>query len=176
MKRTFVTVLAGLALCLSASAAIVAQWNFNDVPGDGDATTGTYLPAIGSGLAGPVGGLTSTFQSTPGSSDPILTDPNNSCWRLTTWPAQGTGNKTRGAQFALDTSGYQDLTMTWDQLDSGVASRYWRIQYSMDNGATWVDKDVIVNTLAGDWTNPIATVSFLTSQERTIARISWSGS
>ena len=98
-----------------------------------------------------MGGVTTTFIAPAGSSDPLGSDPNNSGWRMSSsWPAQGTGNKTCGVQFTLDTTGYENITLTWDHANSGTASKYWRMQYSTDNGATWVDKDVIVNNLGGD--------------------------
>ena len=161
MKRTLLTITTGLALCLNASADIVAQWTFNDDPSDGNAATGTYDPAIGSGSASAVGAVsTSNFNAAGNSSDPLGSDPNNSGWRMVGFPAATSDNKTAGAQFAVDTTGYQDITMAWDQVNINSGSKYWRIQYSTDNGGTWIDKDVITQTVASTWVNPIATVSF----------------
>ncbi len=162
MRKILLTLVAALPLCMSASADVIAQWDFNTNPSDFDDQTGTYLPVIGTGVAAPAGGATSSFIAAKGSSDLIGADPNNSCWRLLTFPTQGTSNKISGVQYTVDTSGYQNITLTWDQLNTGPASKYWRVQYSTDNGATWIDYDVIINTgTQGSWINPITTVSFV---------------
>ena len=162
MKRIILSTVAALSLCLSASAAsIITQWNFND--NDGSSSTGTLVPSIGSGTATTVGTVTTTYNTPAGSSDPLGADVNNSAWRMSAnWPAQGSGNKTCGVQLNISTVGSQNITLAWDQANSNTANKYYRVQYSIDNGATWVDKDVIVNNAGANWNNPIATVSFAT--------------
>mgnify|MGYP000639404838 CR=1 FL=1 len=67
---------------------IITLWDFNSNPPDGNSSTGTLVPAIGSGTATSVGTATNSLNSNvaPVSFDPNLTD--NSKWRLGQFPAQ----------------------------------------------------------------------------------------
>lgn len=148
------------ALCwalpaLTAPGAVIARWDFNSVPPDTDATTGTLEPAAGVGTARLVGGVTGSFTASNGSGDPA---PDNSNWRVTTWPAQGTGNKQHGIEFRVSTAGASNLVMMWDQRNSNTASKYARIQYTT-NGADFIDYQVVTMP-AETWINGQA-VSFL---------------
>ena len=49
------------AVVASSQAAILTQWNFNSTTSDANTSTGTTLPAIGTGTASLVGGVTATF-------------------------------------------------------------------------------------------------------------------
>jgi fibronectin-binding autotransporter adhesin len=167
MKKLIITSLAAIGLSLGASAAtIIAQWDFNSNPSDGSAGTGTLVPAIGSGTFTVLASLTTVYNTAatpaPGSSDPLGADANNSGLRLLgNWPAASVGNKTSGVQLFISTVGWQNVQLAWDQANSGSASKYYRIQYSIDNGATWVDKDVVVNgSAAANWLNSITNISF----------------
>jgi hypothetical protein len=133
-------------LLLSASiettrAELLAQWNFNSNPPDptNNFPTGTTEPSFGSGGASVVGGATATFASGNGSTDPATVD--DSAWNTATYPAQGTGNKTRGVQFSVSTFGFERIIVTWDQRNSSTASRYIRFQYSSD-GTNFTDGPV----------------------------------
>lgn len=122
----------------AAQASVITQWNFNS-GADNDTATGTLTPAIGGGVASTVGGSTGTFASgdaSGGSTDPNVGD--DSAWNLTTWAAQGTGNKSRGAQFSVSTVGYTGVTVSFDQRLSNTAANTWRFQYSID-GTNFVD-------------------------------------
>ena len=126
-----------------AQALTLAQWDFNSVPADGSAATGTLIAAIGAGTASLVSGTTSTFASgdaNGGSTDPVTaaTGTNDSGWNITTYAAQGTGNGLHGAQFLVDTTGFGDVLVRWDQRLSNTTSRYTQFQYTTD-GTTFVD-------------------------------------
>ncbi len=84
--------------------------------------------------------------------DPSLDD--NSKWRLASFPAQGTGNKTSGAEFRVSTVGCQNIALSWDHYDSATASRYWRVQYTLD-GVNFTDTSFV-------YTNPAETMWFPT--------------
>ncbi len=120
-------------------AATIAHWNFNSPVPDNDATTGTTAPAIGAGTASLVGGVTATFTASNGSSDPA---PDNSNWRITTWPTQGTQNKQNGIRFDVPTVGYRNVTLGCDLRNSNTASKYTRLQYTT-NGTDFIDFQVI---------------------------------
>jgi hypothetical protein len=89
------------------------------------------------GTASLVGGTTSTFAT----GDPAL-DPagstDNSGWNTTTYPVQGTGNKTRGMQFTVSTAGRQNIVISWSSQSSPSGSKYGRLQYTT-NGIDFVD-------------------------------------
>lgn len=163
MNRTFTQLLLiGLlalqfAFVLQAQTTL-AQWNFNGssattVPGGTDAPT----PATGSGTASLVGGVSATFASgvaNGGSTDPVNTNPPNFGWNISTFAAQGTGDKTRGVQFLVSTAGYQNITVRWDQRHSNTAPRHVQFQYTLDGGSTWIDFGAPFVGNAGDtWFN-----------------------
>jgi len=122
------------------SGSIVAQWNFNSAPPDANTGTGTLLPAIGSGTVAALGTTTNFFGGS--TNDPADSSGDNSGWSTTTYPTQGTGNKTRGAQVNASTAGYANIAVAWDQRLSGTASKYFRLQYTT-NGTDYVDGPVI---------------------------------
>jgi hypothetical protein len=133
-----------IALLLAAAgthahADVVAQWNFNSIPADGNTATGTLIPFVGVGTASRIGGIAGSFASgdaTGGSSDPATGD--DSGWQTTTYAAQGTGDKTRGVQFAVSTVGFSDVVINYDLRHSNTSSRYELVQYSLD-GANFID-------------------------------------
>lgn len=121
---------------------VVAQWTFNSAEPDASSTTGNLSASIGTGAASAVGTATQTFGTIGTSPDP---GPDNSSWRLASFPPQYVGPRTSGAQFVMDASLGQNLHMTWFQRNSDSASRYWRLQTST-NGIDFVDHSVIVST------------------------------
>jgi hypothetical protein len=127
---------AALAI-LFTNPVVFAQWNFNSTPPDGSTTTGSTTPSFGSGTASLIGGATATFATGDTSFDPAGSS-DNSGWNTTTYPSQGTGNKTRGAQFAVSTLGKQNIVVSWTSQSSNTGSKYGRLQYST-NGTDFVD-------------------------------------
>lgn len=123
----------------ATQASTITQWNFNSAPADANTSTGTLLPSIGAGTTSLVGGTTGSFASgdaSGGSTDPAVGD--DSARNTTTYPAQGTNDKTAGIAFAVSTVGFQGITVNWDQRHSNTASRYIQFQYSTD-GTSFVD-------------------------------------
>ncbi|MFN7137977.1 MAG: hypothetical protein ACK4UN_01415 [Limisphaerales bacterium] len=151
MKKLLLTLALGVA-AFPAAAAVIKQWDFN-TPWDQvdfDKTTGTVYPTFGSGSpARSIGGVTNSFNDVAGGA---TTDPNtvdNTNWRLGSvggvggFPAAAVGNKTAGAEFRVNTSGYSNIQVTWDQENSASASRYWRVQYTVD-GINWQDHETVI--------------------------------
>lgn len=139
MKHLFALAAIAAATLAPAHAVVVTQWNFNSVTPDTSLTTGTTAPSIGTGTAMLVGGTTGAFASgvaNGGSSDPAASD--NSGWQTTGYAAQGTGDKSRGVQFNVDTTGYMDVMVSWDQRLSNTAARHSQFQYTID-GSSFVD-------------------------------------
>jgi hypothetical protein len=109
----------------SLEAAIISQWDFNSNPADASTGTGTTAPSLGSGIASLVG-TTATFAVGSGGGT------DNTGWNLTGWAAQGTGSGTRGAQFTSNTSGFNDISVTFDARMSGTVSRFFELQATLD--------------------------------------------
>ena len=133
---------------------LITLWDFNSNPPDNNTSTGTLVPAIGSGTATSVGTATNSLNSNvaPVSFDPNLAD--NSKWRFGNFPAQGTGNKTSGAEFRVSTVGCRNIALSWDHYNSATGSRYWRLQYSV-NGVNFTDTSFV-------YTNPVEVTWFPT--------------
>ena len=122
---------------ITTQAVVIAQWNFNSATPDGSTATGTTVPSFGGGTASLIGGTTATFATGDTTFDPAGST-DNSGWNTTTYPAQGTGNKTRGAQFAVSTAGKQNIVVNWTSQSSNTGSKYARLQYTT-NGTDFVD-------------------------------------
>jgi hypothetical protein len=126
----------------------IVRWNFNDT---NVITTTAPAPSTGSGSASLLTPVTASFTSGCFSDPAGPPGAANSGWNAANYPAQGTSNKVGGVQFAISTLGLQDLLLTWEERHSDTASKYIRLQYSID-GSTYIDKDVITMTLTNnDW-------------------------
>ncbi len=139
---------------IGLSQTTITQWNFNSNPADGATGTGLTTPSVGSGSASLAGGTTASFNSgdsNGGSTDPASGD--DSGWNVTTYAAQGTGNKTRGVQFLVSTVGFQNIQVKWDQRHSNTGPRHVQLQYTTD-GSNWIDFGAPFEGTAGDtWFN-----------------------
>src|SRR6218665_2545884 len=108
--RTVLVLLAALSVQSTGAQTVITRWNFNSNPADASSSTGSTAPSTGSGTLTVIGGLVQSFPSGTsgnGSTDPATTD--NTGLGLSTWPAQGTGNKTAGISFTASTAGYEDI-------------------------------------------------------------------
>jgi hypothetical protein len=131
----------------------IVNWTFNSAAPDTNTATGTFLPAVGTGTFSLIGVGTNSFGALgAGNVDQRTTDPapiaDNSTLRLAQFGLQGTSNKLDGVQMRFSTVGYQNIALTWDQQNSSSASRYWRVQYTLD-GVNYVDHTVYSNILDG---------------------------
>jgi predicted extracellular nuclease len=119
----------------------ITQWTF-----DGDVTT----PSTGGGTASLVGGATASFvNGLPGRA-----------WSTATYPPQGTGDRTRGAQFTVNTAGYSNVTFSYNEYRSNTAANTSVVQYSTDGlnftdvqtftvnaGVTWFTRTVDLSAI-----------------------------
>jgi endonuclease/exonuclease/phosphatase family metal-dependent hydrolase len=165
---------------LVTNPVVFAQWNFNSVTPDAAVGTGTTSPSLGAGTASLIGGATATFATGDTTFDPAGST-DNSGWNTATYPTQGTGNKTRGAQFAVSTVGRQNITIIWSSESPGTGSKYGRLQYStngtdfMDyataftNVTTFTVKTNSLASLAGVNDNPNFAFRFVSEWESTAA-------
>ncbi len=112
----------------------LALWDFNDT----NAPVASPTPSLGAGTAALLGGVKATYAAGV-SSDPRPTGTNQA-WNTSSYPSQGSGNKTAGVQFNVSTLGYQNIYLSWSQRHSNTGSKYTRLQYSAD-GETFSDLD-----------------------------------
>jgi hypothetical protein len=159
MKKLLLSLLLTSTGSVLISAATVKQWDFNSLVFDGNPAIGIVRPNNGIGYpAESVAGVVNSFgqvSTASGSSDPNTLD--NTHWRLGSiantggFPTATNANKTAGAQFRVNSSGYTNLHLMWDQENSATASRYWRIQYTTNAGSIWLDTTNLIVA------NPIGT-------------------
>ncbi len=117
------------------AATTITQWNFNSGTPDSSTTTGSDVPIVGSGTALSVGGVVA-FAAANASSDPAAAADDTGFF-ISSFPSQGTGDRSRGAEFMVSTAGYAGISFTFDQRNSATASQYWELQYTLD-GSNWI--------------------------------------
>ncbi|MGA2242970.1 MAG: immunoglobulin domain-containing protein [Verrucomicrobiota bacterium] len=135
-----VTSSAAALTVLFTNPVVFAQWNINSITPDGDTTTGTTAPSVGSGTASMIGGVTANgtgFATGDKTLDPAGST-DNSAWNTTTYPASG-NNKTAGTQYAVSTAGIQNIVVSWSQQSSKTGGKYFRLQFSTNSGVSFVD-------------------------------------
>jgi len=136
------------------------QWDFNN---------DTDIPSLGTTTAGSitlVGGTTNTYASGSGSSD---TNTTNRAFNTTNYAASLTENKQRGIQINANTTGYSNITLSFDQRMSNTANNTYTVQYTTDAAATsvvWTDMQTLTLTPApngvGDTWHNVRSVDFST--------------
>ncbi len=129
---------------LAQTQHLVALWNFN-----GD----TLHPSVGTGTAMAIGGVTTSFSSGSGSTDPATT--GDDALSLAGFPSQGKAADTAGVEFRIDTTGYQNLTLQFDWRASNTASRWLAVRISTD-GTVFQTLGRTEITTGGVFTNSIA--------------------
>jgi Immunoglobulin domain len=124
----------------STPSTQLARWDFNAT---NVLSAASPAPSVGAGTALTVVGANGSFAGGSFSDAAGVPGAANNGWNTQFYPAQGTGNKTAGVQFNVSTVGYQNVLLTWEQRHSNTASKYERLQYSID-GINFIDGDVIV--------------------------------
>ncbi len=151
LRKTLLATALVLAIT-NVNASTVTQWNFNSIVADANTSTGTILPAFGTGTASAIGGITTSFSSgdaSGGSSDPAVGD--DSGWQTTTYAAQGSQDKVRGVQFNVSTVGFTGVSISYDLRHSNTSSRYEQVQYSTNGGSTFSDIAIFDGNLGDTW-------------------------
>jgi hypothetical protein len=101
------------------SQNIITSWNFNN---------SNTSPALGTGTLQIWGNLNTSY-------------PNSTfakCLQLTNFANQSSLNATRGLGFTVNTAGYGGISLQFTQRASGPASRWARLDYTLD-GQVWVE-------------------------------------
>ncbi|WP_377157228.1 PEP-CTERM sorting domain-containing protein [Roseateles sp. UC29_93] len=138
MKFKSILLAAGLLWAGLAQADTVALWGFNQVGVNAQnqpvySTKPTYTDHGGAFLD--TLGVSTTFVSQSGSSD---TTGGSMALNTAGYASQGTGDRTTGVQFSIDTTGFQDIVLTFDQRNSATASAWTALLYTID-GENWVE-------------------------------------
>ena len=107
-----------LVLCVAnAGATVIADWTFEtSIPTSG----GPLSPEVGSGTATSVGG--SVYSNPAG-------DGSAESWSANGWDVNDY------FQFQVDTTGFSDIVLDWDQGGSATGPRDFVLQYSTDNSS-----------------------------------------
>ena len=155
-----------VAISGTASAAVVTQWTFN--------TSGTALtltPYIGTGTASYVGGTAPNGSgiATGWVDDTTAVAPvANKRWTMTTFPAASAASGTAGAQFAVSTTGFENVVITFGLRTSNTASKYAQLQYST-NGTTFSDFGNVIEGTGDVWTSVSRDLASLTTTDNNSA-------
>ncbi|MCL2064778.1 MAG: chitobiase/beta-hexosaminidase C-terminal domain-containing protein [Candidatus Cloacimonetes bacterium] len=100
-----------------------------------DFDTNTKEPALGVGTIIYVGG---TGPATYGEFAPGWIDVDNSALNTSSYPAQETNPETAGIAINASTSGFLDIHLSWNNLNSDDAANRLRLQYTLD-GNIWIN-------------------------------------
>ena len=161
MRNQTLAVFMSLGLGGSAMGNTALQWNFNSPVDDGSALTGTMDPNINltgftpsiTGIGGVELGLTVGDLSLPSFPQDLSSDPkdkdNDTALRTNFYPAQGTANRSAGIEIQINASYIKDIEFSFDKRVNSSASRYLRVQYSTNGGATWVDSSLLDTRTTG---------------------------
>ena len=102
------------------SQVTITQWNFDQQ---------NLTPSTGAGTASTIGGTIGSFAT----GNPVLY-----AWSTTTYPEQATNSGTAGVQFDVSTIGYNEISIAWENRNSGPAANRLRLQYTL-NGTDWLN-------------------------------------
>ncbi|MEY5000089.1 MAG: hypothetical protein RLZZ211_125 [Bacteroidota bacterium] len=103
---------------LSWSQSVITSWDFNGANNN---------PIVGSGTIQLWGNLNTSYPNST----------YNKCLQLTNFANQSSLNATRGLGMLVNTTGYGGITLQFTQRASGPASRWARLDYTLD-GQNWV--------------------------------------
>ncbi len=150
--KLFIFCLCLLAGVTPVRSETITRWYFNSTWPDGQVGIGTLDPSNGWGYALPEGEISTSFASgdTAAGRDPAGA-VDNSAWSTTKYPAATNVNKTAGVRFHASTEGYSQITISWVQRNSSTASRFTRLQYSLD-GVNFQDGPVFALTTGSVFT------------------------
>ena len=107
------------------ASEVVARWTFNG-------SSGTTVPAEGSGTISLVGGTSQSFPAgTP--TDKFAEDQAlNKSLSIGSFASAAVGSGTRGVMFQMTPPAGAGVTITWSQRHSSSSSRWMRFEYTLD--------------------------------------------
>ncbi len=126
MRKTLIVAIL-LAVFTLVNAVVITSWNF-----DND----SILPTTGEGSLSLIGGVTDDGFNTGYPSSP------SRGWSTTSYPAQGTNNRTAGMMIEISSTGYQNLVFSWIIRHSNTSANRAILYYTLDKTAAepqWVE-------------------------------------
>ena len=75
------------------------------------------------------------------------------------FPAQSTDDKTAGFEFTAPTTGYEDITVAYDQRSANAAAKDYVLQYSTD-GTNFTDAGPSYTTVGNNFSHDLTTYAF----------------
>ncbi len=142
------------AACASAQAGTITDWNFGTLAVT--APDNAPAPTSGSGSATSLG-MTNTYTETGGGGnvsttyDDIIVDTDSTIGNGNVWRIRGAGSTpgngwsinapeyTQGAQFAVNTAGYSDVSLSfnWAATAQGIANLQVEYNTNVNNASGW---------------------------------------
>ena len=151
LLRSFVSiVLFFIAWPAASRGDILAQFDFNTA--DGNASTGTMAPSVGTGAFIAIGGATTFYGFGAGSGDPAV-GADNSALGLGGFPSQGSASGTVGFQAEVSTVGFNDITLTFDQKNQPSANKFFEVQVRTSAAGPFAPVAVYGIAAADVWEN-----------------------
>lgn len=118
------------------SPQIITVWTFEPLIG----TTSNPGPNTGSGSANLVGSMVGNGGTATGMN--TVSGCGNQTSGTNAWAANpatpGSSNESSGVQFNVNTSGYENIIVSWEQRWSNTSANTCRLQYTTDGG-NWVN-------------------------------------
>jgi len=136
MKRiAIILFLLGFALL---NAAVITAWDFESQTTD---------PSTGSGTISLIGGVTNDGFNTG-------YPTSGYAWSTTTYPAQGTNNRSAGVYFEVSTVGFTAINISWAIRHSNTSANREVLYYTLDKTSTtpvWTEAGVYTVTGGDAW-------------------------
>jgi hypothetical protein len=137
MNKLLSSALGFLVTASILQAQTVAQWTFEtSLP----ATAGPFSPELGSGSASGSHAAAATFSTPAGNGSTHSFSAN-------TWAVGDSW------QFQVNTLGFNNVGLSWDQTSSGTGPRDFNLDYSINGGSSWTTVTAY-NVLANAAPNP----------------------
>jgi|GEM_PF-69574 len=118
---------------------IITAWSFEN---------SSMSPSAGNGALSLIGGVTfDTYNGGYGSTYAMST---------TSYPAQGTANRTAGIRIDVPTSGYRNISLCWSQRFSNTSANKAVLYYTLDGSIAspvWVEAGTYTTPTGDSWSN-----------------------
>lgn len=137
MKKIYSLILSLTIFAASQAQTTLTQWNFD---------SSSTAPSTGSGTLSLVGGTTASATAFPAGNP-----GSGQSYSITAFPAQNTASGTAGYQFAVNTTGFNGITVTMDISGTNPSSKWLRYEYTID-GSNWL----VLGNNTGDLTTAFA--------------------
>jgi len=143
---TLITIVAA-SFAANAQATIITQWDFDDPD-----YTLAVNPTTGNGTFGIIGGVTENLTS---NAMPVGNPSTGKAYSITGFPVQGLDSGTAGYQFSVSTTGYENITLSFDPRSSPTGSKWMQYEMSTD-GTTWTVLGNNSGVIDNNFNNPVS--------------------